>query len=205
MNIYSDKCPHCGTYISIPEATKCPGCISSIYWGFTFDTPSHQRGYYYFPSAESRRDAQKGMDARDVAVMDYWEEQRKLRNADFEWPVSPDLCGKYYHPSRESVDAQINEDAAAGVARRSYRDSDEGKKHMDSIAADGLQEKVRQERYEKKEVVRVLSAIVGMGVFASIPIVWIFFGGYIWDNFGTYGWSALGVGIFLYIYFWKNN
>ena len=47
MKVYNDKCPHCGTYISIPEATKCPGCMASIYWG-------GERSEYYWPSEEAR-------------------------------------------------------------------------------------------------------------------------------------------------------
>jgi len=73
MNIYSDKCPNCGTFISIPDATKCPGCISSIYWD----------GRYYHSSAKSR-DAQIQAEAARSAAAEasykaYWnsEEGRK--------------------------------------------------------------------------------------------------------------------------------
>ena len=145
MNIYSDKCPHCGTYISIPEATRCPGCVSSIFYD-----------------------------------------------------------GYLYHPSKESVDAKINKDAVV----EAYRRSEEGKKAGLEVLADNeAREKERQARQERREKMidqSSLSCLVGMGVFVSIPIVWLFFGGHRWDNFGTYGWSALGVGIFLYIYFYNN-
>jgi hypothetical protein len=111
MNIYRDKCPHCGTYISIPEATRCPGCISSIYWGFSSDeTVGGIFKYYYYPSAESRDDGQ-------VDVWDYrnyeWEEQRKLRNADFEWPVSPDIStywgSEEYPKNCAEIRAKLND------------------------------------------------------------------------------------------------
>jgi hypothetical protein len=33
MNIYQEKCPFCGSYIAIKDATICPGCNKSIYYG----------------------------------------------------------------------------------------------------------------------------------------------------------------------------
>lgn len=58
MNIYTDKCPHCGTYISIREATRCPGCSSSIY----------RYAFYYYPSLEAVEAAEEAA-AADLA---YW-------------------------------------------------------------------------------------------------------------------------------------
>lgn len=117
INLYKDKCPHCGTYISIQGATLCPGCRSEVYYS----------DYLYFPSQEYRDD--------NIGIISH----TKAYNRE-----------KYY----------------GMVAER-----------------------------EKKGKVGAL----GGAVIFSIPLVWIFFGGSNWENFGAYGWSALGLGIFLLI------
>jgi hypothetical protein len=55
MNIYTDKCPYCGTYISIPDATICPGCLKQIYWGPGASNEYGRSNWndYYYPSKES--------------------------------------------------------------------------------------------------------------------------------------------------------
>ncbi len=62
--IYTNKCPFCGTYISIENAIICPGCSSSIYYN-----------YYYYPSQEMLDEAIKNR----IAEEKYWtsEEGRK--------------------------------------------------------------------------------------------------------------------------------
>jgi hypothetical protein len=55
--IYTNKCPFCGTYISIEYATICPGCSSSIYYN-----------YYYYPSQEMLDEAIKNR----IAEEKYW-------------------------------------------------------------------------------------------------------------------------------------
>ena len=65
--IYTDKCPFCGTHISIKNATICPGCSSSIYYD-----------YYYYPSQGMLDEAIKNR----IAEEKYWgskEGQKRLK------------------------------------------------------------------------------------------------------------------------------
>jgi len=55
MNIYKDKCPFCGAFISISNASVCPGCNSRIYHGPTADIEDSWS--YYWPDEYQRTQA----------------------------------------------------------------------------------------------------------------------------------------------------
>ena len=81
--IYTNKCPFCGTYISIKDATLCPGCAKSIYYGpdphwswhkSTWDSLS----YYYYANKQERDQAIRNK----VAVDKYWASEEGIKHAE---------------------------------------------------------------------------------------------------------------------------
>jgi hypothetical protein len=168
MNIYLDKCPHCGTHISIPEATRCPGCMSSVYYGWYGNYPS---GYYYYPSEESR-DAYY-WELRSKA---YWDSEEGKKSRD-----KHNITGDYWTEEKAN-ELRLAESKAAAAA---------------AAAAEAPREKKRQARQDLHGFLEGLSTI-GVVFFISVPVVWIFgghewshFGYYGWTALGVVIVSAI--------------
>ena len=144
MQIYRDKCPFCGTHISIENAVICPGCTLPIYYG----------------------------------------------------PGIKDFSGNFYYTNKRERDAVIANKIASEIAVKEYWESEEGKKRAARELAD-LQEECRKNN--RAETVKRIILHIVLYIFFLIPIagfVWMFLGGYEWDNFfEKFGLRALIVGI----------
>jgi len=86
MNIYTDQCPYCGTYIRIANATVCPGCSKSIFYGpdpnwsvnSRRSSPGHDYSvpaYFYFADKRSRDEAISNA----VVVEQFWASEEGSR------------------------------------------------------------------------------------------------------------------------------
>jgi len=79
MQIYKDRCPFCGTYISITEASICPGCNAQIYYGPTDNI--NDRWSYYWPDRFQRDQAAKARDDRWAAQKAFDESPAGIEHA----------------------------------------------------------------------------------------------------------------------------
>ena len=98
MQIYTDRCPFCGTHIAIEDATLCSGCKSQIFYG-PLAPPSYASPYaspdseilkvnrerYYWPNRHERDVALKAFRDFEAAQRAYWESPAGIEQTKRKW------------------------------------------------------------------------------------------------------------------------